>query len=254
MLFPWHDGSDFDPVINPLDQPSNTPLNPSAIIIAPLEDAELTDDEVEQLLSGDYTPLGLTAATQAIVADSSEHTEAMIALLPTQSDMDRLYVIGGEEDEELHVTLVYLGDAAKIPPMTRDRIVDNLMQRARNIPIIDGDLFGIATFNESDGKKDTCVVGLITGEELANAKKRIFTDLEDIMYDAPTEMPEQHTPWIPHVTLAYTNDGTLAPTLGDREGPVRFDRVRVAFGSEVTDIPLYDGTAKTDAVEDSSGY
>lgn len=197
----------------------------------------LTDEDIVRLLSGDHSPLGLTAA------GDSEHTGAMIALLPSQADMDRLYVLGGEEDEELHLTLCYLGEAAKIGPSMKDFIVENAARYAREQPIVDAEAFGVATFNEKDGKKDTCIVLLISGEELARAKSRSETDITYPMIYAG--LPEQHEPWIPHVTLAYTNDAAIAGTLSDREGPIRFDRVRVAFGGEVTDFPLYDGTANS---------
>jgi 2'-5' RNA ligase len=247
MTFPWSDGSDIAMV--PTNWEGTYAEYEASQWVDEVDEVgdgeSLSDEDVDRLLRGDLTPLGLTAAAEP-------HTGAMIALLPVEEDMERLAVSGGEEDEELHLTLCYLGDAAKIPPMTRNRIVDSISHYVQNTPIVDADLFGIATFNEKDGKKDTCVVGLVSGEELAAAKKRICSELEEIMYDSPLGVPEQHTPWIPHITLAYTNDGALTQTLTDREGPVRFDHVRVAFGSEVTDIPLYDGTASSSPVGDET--
>lgn len=247
-MFPWFESGEdlMGFVMNPIDQSNNTPLDPSAVLTESDDetldaDIELTDEDVERLLSGDYIPLGLTAA-------ATPHTGAMIALIPTMPDAERLAVAGGEDEEELHLTMAYLGDAAKIPPLTRERIIESVSHFARNLPVVDADGFGIATFNEKNGEKDTCAVLLVTGDELAAARKRILTDIESIMYDA-FGMPEQHVPWIPHVTLAYTNDGTLAQTLGDREGPIKFNVVRVAFGGQETDFPLYDGTAKSDTTE-----
>ena len=54
-----------------------------------------------------------------------------------------------------------------------------------------------------------------------------------------TALPAQHEPWIPHITLIETDDADLTHIL-DRVGPVTFDRVRIAFGGEVYDIPLGD--------------
>lgn len=245
--FPWADGSDmaFVPVA----------LADQGVSFAQYETgdyetpgAELSDADVQAVLRGDYTPLGI-GPEHITAAGDTEHTGAMIALLPSEDDMARLVVPGGEEDEELHLTLCYLGDAAKIPLMTRDRIIESLRFMTKNVPIIDANGFGIATFNEQDGEKDTCVVLLVFGDEVATAKRQLCQDIESIMYDG-YGMPEQHQPWIPHVTLAYTNDSTLAQTLGDREGPIRFDHVRVAFGGEVTDFPLYDGTASSNTVSE----
>ncbi len=52
---------------------------------------------------------------------------------------------------------------------------------------------------------------------------------------------DQHRPWIPHITLAYTDDPSMAADLTDMTGqPVMFDRLRVAFAGEVTDFFLGD--------------
>jgi 2'-5' RNA ligase len=243
MTFPWSDGSDISMV--PADWEGT--YTEYEVSLSGGEQ-ELSDEDVDLLLQGDYTPLGLTATAQAVIADSSDHTGAMIALLPTQSDMDRLYVIGGEEDDELHLTLCYLGDAAKIPPGMRDNIIESMRHTAQQTSIVDADLFGIATFNETNGEKDTCVVGLVTGDELSRAQQSLGNVAHDWMQDA---LPEQHKPWVPHITFIYTNDGSIAQTLSNREGPVRFDRVRVVFGGEVTDFPLYDGTAESETVEEN---
>src|SRR5690348_11253679 len=236
MTFPWSDGSDIAFMPDPVDAPGNEPLGDASA-------RDLTDDEVNSVLNGDYSPLGLTAA-----AAPTEHTGAMIALLPTEEDMTRLVVPGGEEDEELHLTLIYLGEAAKIPPVTRERIIAAITECAKRVPILDADGFGVATFNEQNGEKETCVVLLVSGDEVATAKRELCQDIESIMHDA-YGMPEQHQPWIPHVTLAYSDDTSLASAVSDREGPIRFDHVRIAFGEEVTDIPLYDGTALSDTAE-----
>ena len=247
--FPWADGSDMAFVPLALAEQNVSFAQYEAGDYETNEDTTLTDAQAEQILNGDLSPLGLTAAAEP-------QTGAMIALLPSEDDMTRLAVDGGEEDEELHLTLCYLGDAAKIPPMTRERIIESATSLAKRAPVLDASGFGIATFNEQDCEKETCVVLLVSGDEVATAKRQLCQDIESIMYDA-YGMPEQHSPWIPHITLAYTDDAGLASSLGDREGPIRFDHVRVAFGDEVTDIPLYDGTASSEAVStdgDSDSY
>ncbi|MFJ5156288.1 hypothetical protein ACIQCF_32970 [Streptomyces sp. NPDC088353] len=47
-------------------------------------------------------------------------------------------------------------------------------------------------------------------------------------------LPDQHSPWVAHVTAQYGDDDRLAE-LEARLGPVSFDRVRVAFAGEYTD-------------------
>jgi hypothetical protein len=55
---------------------------------------------------------------------------------------------------------------------------------------------------------------------------------------AGVDCPGQHRPWVPHITLAYTDDHYVVADLVDRCGPVKFDRLRVAFGEDVTDLPF----------------
>ena len=88
MTFPWHDGSDFSPVLNPLDEPSNTPLDPT--VFSALEDAELTDDEIDQLLNGDLTPLGLTSALWS-KKDRDEDVKFIAKPIPASSTLLDLF-------------------------------------------------------------------------------------------------------------------------------------------------------------------
>ena len=49
-------------------------------------------------------------ATLIAAADGSHLSGAMIALMPTPEDAERLAIEGGEDAEQLHVTLYFLGD------------------------------------------------------------------------------------------------------------------------------------------------
>jgi hypothetical protein len=71
--------------------------------------------------------------------------------------------------------------------------------------------------------------------------------------ETSTEIPEQHDPWIPHVTLAYTEDSARVQELSDRTGDITFDRIRVAIGDDVYDVSLVPETADAvDIAEDDS--
>lgn len=242
---PWANGSDMAFVPVGLANQGVTFAQYEQMTL-PTGERDLTDDEVNQVLSGDFNPLGLTADADADEAvDAKEQTGAMIALLPDEATMERLAVPGGEEDEELHTTLCYLGDAAKIPPQRRDYIIDMVRQAVKNIPVVDGDGFGVAMLNQEDDMHEPCVVLLVSGAELEPVQRLINGIAQDAL---PEAYPEQYTPWLPHITLQYSSDTSLVATLSDREGPVRYDHIRVAFGGEVTDFPLYDGTAQSDPV------
>lgn len=251
--FPWYGGKDiaFTPAGQPqtqiclLDSEIDEGVSPELPVdeTPTDEETELSDEDILRVLRGDYGPLGLTAASEP-----SEHTDGMIALLPTIADQERLAVPGGEDEEELHLTLFYLGEAAKITPEVREIIIRMMHSLAKKTPIVDGDGFAISTFNPEKPDKETCVTLGVSSEELARVHRHVVTDLADGI--DMVQWPDQHAPWIPHVTLAYSNDSSLPARLTDRTGPIRFDVLRVVFAGEVTDFPLYDGTTQTHPVED----
>lgn len=172
------------------------------------------------------------------------HTGAMIALVPTDADAQRIAVDGGEEPEELHVTLLYLGDAVMIPAEVRESIIAVIEGWARDLAsTVIGDAFAVNMFNPPSGDdvtaggREPCVVLGISGDQLDNLHEVILNSVNGAMSSAGISMHPQHRPWVAHMTLVYTDDADLS-YFTDRVGPVTFDRIRVAFGDDVVDIPL----------------
>jgi hypothetical protein len=50
------------------------------------------------------------------------HTSGMIALIPSETDLDRLALPDGEPREEIHMTMWYLGDVIDIPEHLQNAI------------------------------------------------------------------------------------------------------------------------------------
>lgn len=178
--------------------------------------------------------------------DPGEPTGAMVALIPTAADAARLTVEGGESADTLHVTLAYLGLAADITAETRVAIVERmgvLVAVAAPEPVA-ADGFALSLFNPSNTERDTCIVLGVTGGYLDAVHDVVMAGLAEI---GSLAMPEQHAPWMAHLTLVYTDDAEMMAELVDKTGPVSFDRLRVAFGGEVTDIPLAPAGAETRA-------
>lgn len=187
----------------------------------------MTDDEAYAFLAG------LTA--NVLVAAAEVNTGAMIALIPTDEDARRLALDGFEAPEQLHLTLVYLGDAVDFTPETRRQIIDVVESYA--VGPITARAFAVNVFNP-DGDEPALVLGV------GNAGGLELEQLHDAIYDAvhesdDYEVAENHTPWIPHVTLAYSeHPHELLQQAIERVGLVTFDRIRVAFAGENTDVPL----------------
>ena len=180
---------------------------------------------------------GLAQLTAAAV----EHTGAMIALLPTEEDAARLALDGGEPAGELHCTLWFLGEAAGWTDDQRNELIAGVRARAATLGgPIRAHLFGVNHWNP--GSDDPAWVWAV-GDDMEADEPGLLGGrwvAQDALEDthARPETPRQHSPWVAHVTAAYdAGTGPLAPMI-ERLGPVTFDRIRVAFGGQHTDIPL----------------
>lgn len=162
-----------------------------------------------------------------------EQTGAMVALVPVADDVTRLAVVGGEAPDQLHVTLAYLGLAADITPQARGAVVEAIRAVAGAPVAADG--FALSLFNPTNADRETCIVLGLSGAELDDVHDAVMGALAGVESLA---LPPQHEPWVAHMTLIYTDDADMLPNLVNRTGPVMFDRLRIAFGGTVTDIPL----------------
>lgn len=176
-----------------------------------------------------------------------QHTGGMIALVPANPRM--LAAPGGDPAEELHLTLAYLGDDVvswdqRARDAVRDAVVslavgDDSGEEPAYGPLgpLTGNVFSHAVFNPNgDNGHDPATVYLFDGqadrdriEALAYAaRERTRRAVGDVFF------PEQHSPFVPHVTAGYGLD----PNLLTYTGPVQFDVLRLAFGDDIQDFPL----------------
>ncbi|WP_119580447.1 hypothetical protein [Streptomyces europaeiscabiei] len=184
-------------------------------------------------------------ATLTAAADGSHMQGAMIALMPTAEDAERLAIEGGEAAEDLHLTLYYLGDdGARWHEDAREELISNL--RAGVDDFVSGPIkarvFGAAHWNaNTDSPSWVWNVGDDRDERVITASLElahtIAVEALEGMHDQP-DLPVQHAPWQPHVCAAYSDELDLIISMEERIGPVTFDRIRVAFAGDHTDIPL----------------
>lgn len=193
----------------------------------------LTEDQVYALLTEDAAGVLFPGEEEEIftAAANAGHTGAMVALVPSQDDIDRLVVEGGEAAEQLHLTLAYLGEAALIPEEARQQIIQAGMRYFQQP--VSTETFAVNVFNPHTDAMETAIVLGVRGEDLVEPRGNLMSAVNGFF-----AMPKNHEPWIPHVTLEYTDDVSKAAEYVDRLGPIVFDTLRFAFGDEVTDIPL----------------
>lgn len=186
-------------------------------------------------------------ATLTAAADGSHLSGAMIALMPTPEDAERLAIEGGEDAEQLHLTLRYLGKGADFSEEARQSVIEavtDVLPHYVNGPVT-AKTFGAAHWNGNSD--EPCWVWSVgddpeTPRTLGMLHGAIAMALEEGLADGVDhpELPEPHTPFAPHICAAYSDQLDLIIALEERLGPVTFDRVRVAFAGDHTDIPLGD--------------
>lgn len=163
----------------------------------------------------------------------------MVALIPSDADLDRLALDGEELRDDLHLTLWYLGD----DELTFEQKEDVLRETAHAVEEwhpIEANAFGVAHWNP-EGKNPSWVLNVgdafdETTDDGSSNLARIRSEIgSGIAQDFV--LPKQHTPWQPHICIAYSSDDLL-DKLTQRLGPVTFDKVRVAYGRDVYDVPL----------------
>jgi 2'-5' RNA ligase len=178
-----------------------------------------------------------------MAADGSHLSGGMIALMPTAADAKRLALAGGEASADLHLTLMFLGDdGSAFDHDARNLIVDSLRPIAQSLDPLTLKIFGVAHWNGNTASASwVWNVGDQKDPEALDPAPCV-DEIQDLVEDTveilDLGVPEQHSPWCAHICAAYTKDVTLVKELEKRLGVVTFDRIRVTFGQDATDIPL----------------
>lgn len=202
--------------------------DPGNVLFEEIVDQGFTEEEAYELLTEEA---GEVLEPIVSSANPKAHTGAMIALVPSEADVARLAVETGEAPEELHLTLLYLGEADQISEDMRQKMM--LAGQEYFTDAILSESFGVDIFNPHNPDVETALVLGIKGEDMVSPRLNLVSAIRG-MYD----YPPNHEPWIPHVTLKYTDDIPEALDFVEKLGPVTFDRLRFAFGGEVFDFPL----------------
>jgi hypothetical protein len=173
----------------------------------------------------------------SVVAEP-EHTGGMIALVPSEVDLERIGTVSADAEpkEDLHLTLLYLGpDVTGWPADAGDTIAALLMAASPGMAPVKARVMGHGLLNPDggpDGDDDPCAVYLVgDSPEITKVRTWLSSVLADGPYPTP---PPQRDPMIPHITAGYgvpVDQLTFA-------GPVTFDRIRLALAGDVTDVPL----------------
>lgn len=182
-----------------------------------------------------------TGLTASYLIDGEVPTGAMVALIP--ADPHSCCVEGGEQPEALHITSKYLGKAVDWDDEQRHAIHEQVEALAATTPPIEMKCATCEMFGEDDD-----ALALEFDSPAASALHRIVHGLTP---DVELKWPEYR----PHLTLGYQREDTKLPSpkahgeewIGK---PLVCDKIRVAFGPDVTDYPLAGAPAMLAAAGD----
>lgn len=164
----------------------------------------------------------------AILAGADDENDGMIALLPRAAEAQAFVVPGGDPLDALHVTIQYLSEDL-LPSLDPTMLKGLCDQVSGQFGPIEARVMGHATFNPDhgpNGDMDPCAVYLVSDSpELAALARTIQDAVPD---------PAAHAPFLCHMTAGY---GLTAAQLR-MVGPIVFDRLRLAVGTDVQDFPL----------------
>ena len=151
------------------------------------------------------------------------HTGAMVAVYPPPDIAAALALPDGEPAEQIHLTLVFLGEAADVD---LDATAAVLAQVAATHPPLNGTIGGYGLFNPTDGSDGSPVTW--AGVDLPGLPAT-RQDLFDALTAAGLAPAAEHG-YVPHMTLAYDDrtDGLEVPTT-----PVVFDELLLVAGDAV---------------------
>lgn len=177
--------------------------------------------------------------------DDPKLTGVMVALYPDPDAAKKIAVRGGDDPEQLHVTLAFLGktsdpvsDGLTLEGAT-SQIVAAVQAAAATYQPLSGTVGGVGKFPDTgDGVP---VIALVDVVGLGAVREAVVESLESA--GLPVKVDHGFTP---HMTLGYNLDMGLIP---DSEPvPVDFTHLVIAVGGTHTRIPLGD-----DPAADASG-
>lgn len=183
--------------------------------------SRIFEEDVPLLIDGEP----LTASAFAAIGNADRS-----AVVMHLDDGSAVAQPGGEPADELHVTLC--AGLTGATPETLDKI---LTEFARTTAPLDGKIGGVGTF---DGTADA--LGVTKAPMIAIPDVPGLQDhhhkLSDALSAAGASTAADHG-WVPHITLAYADGPTPAPTslLGT---PIRLSTISVINGDEREDYPL----------------
>lgn len=158
-------------------------------------------------------------------AEAAKQQGGMVAFKLRTSDAQNLAIPGYEPYDDLHITILFFGSS--VEPGIPQEVGDACAYVANYFGQIWAKVFSRAEFNP--GTEDACAVYLVGNTaQLDEVRDMLLSELRGF------DFAEQHTPWIPHITIGYG----ASPGLLSFQGDVCIDRIQVSWAGEDLEFRL----------------
>lgn len=158
----------------------------------------------------------------------------MLAWYPPMEVRERLALPGGELASELHVTLLYFGKYDEIDLSRLSQLRNALSVFVETVTPMKGEIGGVGRFTaspQSEGKDP--LIALISVPKLHELR----VQLEKLVSTLVSMKPSPHG-FIPHLTLAYLNEGQEAPIQILPRIPIVIDSLTLKVGGLAEEYAL----------------
>jgi 2'-5' RNA ligase len=156
----------------------------------------------------------------------------MIALYPPKEIADKLTIKGGVPSDEMHVTLVYMGNINDIP--NHDELVDTVKAFAKGKDKITGKISGLGRFNGSGSSNNKDVLyASVDLPILPEFRQGLVEVLEE--NDFPVNKLHGYTP---HMTITYFPSDSKLPIDRIDTQDVEFGSIFLVLGEKTIEVPL----------------
>lgn len=195
--------------------------------LEPTEAPDSQDDPTGQLEAAASVAAGNPAPPPPLrnLEIEEGHTSVMVALYPSATDAEAIAIEGGEDADELHVTLTFHGKAAEVGD--RDEMAAVVREWAENCPPLEGEVSGVGMFLSGPSPVTYASLDL---PQLPTQRELLVQALKSAGFP-----PDTTHGFTPHMTLDYARRRPSSEAL---LRPITFERVTLAWADEHISIPL----------------
>lgn len=160
------------------------------------------------------------------------HSGCIVAWYPDAATQKALALPGGEDADEIHVTIVYVGQAKALSEEQRRRLGDIVAGVAASHKPLRGRVGGWGRFTGNPAGEDVYYAAIdVPG--LAELRTALVKALEGAGFD----LPDDHG-YSPHATLAYIPSAAPTPRRKPRNLDLALDALTLCLGGERTPYDL----------------